>query len=61
LTQGGIVVYCGCEGEFAVPARVEAFRQHKIKRPVPPGRFRLVLGKLDLVVDFDALAQNISA
>jgi hypothetical protein len=57
--KAGLVVYIGCEGEFAVPARVEAFRQDKIKGPIDPECFKLILTRLDLVVDIEKLVADI--
>jgi hypothetical protein len=55
----GLVVYIGCEGEFAVPARVEAFRQAKIQGPIDAEQFKLILSSLDLVRDADRLLRDV--
>lgn len=57
----GLAVYVGCEGAFAVPARVEAFRQTKIRGPINPDCFKLILTRLDLVADIDRLIADIVA
>jgi RecA-family ATPase len=57
----GLVIYIGCEGAFAVPARIEAFRQAKINGPIDPERFRLILSRLDLVTEVDRLIADIEA
>jgi hypothetical protein len=56
----GLVLYVGCEGEFAVPARVEAFRQDKIMAPIDPDRFKLILRRLDLIADIEELTTDIA-
>jgi AAA domain len=57
----GLVVYIGCEGAFAVPARVEAFRQAKIGKPIDPECFKLILTRLNLIADVDQLIADIGA
>jgi hypothetical protein len=57
----GLIVYIGCEGEFAIPARLEAFRQEKIKGPIDPGKFRLILTRLGLASEADALITDLKA
>jgi hypothetical protein len=57
----GLVLYIGCEGEFAVPARVEAFRQEKIRSPIDPEQFKLILSRLDLVGEVEQLIGDIEA
>lgn len=57
----GLAVYVGCEGEFAVPARVEAFRQEKIRGPIDPDKFKLILTHLDLIGEADRLILDIAA
>jgi hypothetical protein len=57
----GLAVYVGCEGAFAVPARIEAFRQEKIKGPIDCNKFKVVLTRLDLVADIDQLIRDIEA
>jgi RecA-family ATPase len=57
----GLVIYIGCEGEFAVPARVEAFRQEKIRGPIDPDKFKLILTSLDLVGEVNRLIDDIAA
>jgi hypothetical protein len=56
----GRAIYIGCEGEFAIPARVEAFRQIKIaegtEEPLP---FHLLLTRLGLASDVDQLISDI--
>ena len=57
----GLAIYIGCEGEFAVPARVEAFRQARIEGPIDPEKFKLILSRLDLVGDVERLIADIEA
>jgi hypothetical protein len=57
----GLVLYIGCEGEFAVPARVEAFRQEKIRGPIDAEQFKLILSRLDLVGEVEQLIGDIEA
>jgi hypothetical protein len=57
----GLAVYIGCEGEFAVPARVEAFRQAKICGPIDPEHFKLILTRLDLIGEVETLIADIDA
>jgi hypothetical protein len=57
----GLALYIGCEGEFAVPARVEAFRQWKIRGPIDPDKFKLILTRLDLINEADQLILDVEA
>jgi hypothetical protein len=57
----GLAVYVGCEGASAVPARIEAFRQEKIKGPIDSNRIKVILTRLDLVADIDRLISDIEA
>jgi hypothetical protein len=57
----GRVVYIGCEGEFAIPARVEAFRQSKLAENTEEPPFHLLLTRLGLASDVDELIFDLKA
>lgn len=60
VTQG-LVVYVGCEGEFAIPARIEALRQTKIAEGAESPAFHLILTRLAFASDVDQLISDIRA
>jgi hypothetical protein len=60
--QRGIVVYCALEGGGGFPARVEAWRQHKLGDTEPREvLFNLLAVSLDLIAECSALVAAIRA
>jgi hypothetical protein len=57
--ERGLIVYIGCEGEHGLNARGVAFRQERAAAEDPP--FHLLVTRLDLVTDIDALIIDIRA
>lgn len=59
--EPGTVVYITCEGQSGFPARIEAFRSHRLDGNVAEPPFYLLPTRLDLVGDIGALIADIEA
>src|SRR5262249_17010909 len=57
----GIVIYVTCEGQSGFPARIEAFRQMRLKGDATAPQFNLLPTRLDLVQEIDTLIDDITA
>jgi hypothetical protein len=55
----GLAIYVGCEGEFAIPARIEALRQTKLAEGAESPAFHLILTRLAFASDVDQLIADI--
>lgn len=60
VTQG-VVIYITCEGLSGFPARIEAFRQHKMGENEEPPPFYLLSTRLNLVEEADRLIFEIAS
>ena len=59
--EAGAVVYVTCEGQSGFPARIEAFRCHKLTEGACDPPFYLLPTRLDLVADVEMLVGDIKA